>query len=145
MIWVVIADSNHCCIYSYQRTPALLNLVKEMVHPEIRQKTSEFLTSDKPGHYKAKDGAHGAFMPPTDPKEVAMNKFAKEISEFLDSSRKKQSYDKIIFIAAPRVNGLIYNQLNQNVTHLITNNINKDYMHMSDNELLAYLRENVLL
>lgn len=143
MIWIVASDSNHCRIYSYQRKPLQLKLVKDIVHSEYRLKKSEFLTSDKSGNFQPKNTIGSAYSPRTDPKEVEYIKFSREIASTLDEGRKNQSYKSIILIAPPRMNGLILHQLNKNVEALITHNLKKDYVHMTDQELLKYLRENI--
>jgi len=143
MIWVLTSDGNHCRIYSYQRKPADLKLVNEIVHPELRLKASEYLTDDRSGHYQARDMARGTYSPHTDPKEIRLIEFAHEISEYLDQSRKKNLYEKIIMIASPHINGLISQHLNKNVEQLITHNIKKDYMHTTEADLLKFLHENI--
>lgn len=143
MIWVIVADSNHCRIYSYHRKPLHLKLIKEIAHDEIKHKKSEYLTSDRPGHYQTKDTARGAYSPHTDPKEIELIKFAREISRFTNQSRIKRKYNKLIMIAEPHMSGVILQQLDKNVESLIIKNIKKDYMHITDKDLLTYLQHEI--
>jgi len=143
MIWIVVGDSNHCRVYSYQKKPVSLFLLKEIIHDEFRLKKGDFLTTDRPGHYKTKDSGGGAYSPHTDPKEVEFIHFSKEIAEFLDQGRKKNFYNQLIIIAPPHINGLLLQHLNKNVKKLLKNTIKKDYLHTTDQELLTYLYENI--
>lgn len=143
MIWIVASDSNHCRIYSYQRNPLQLKLVKEIAHEEFRLKKSEFLTSDKSGNYQPKNAMGSAYSPRTDPKEIEFIKFSRDIAHKLDQGRNNQLYKNIILIAPPHMNGLILHQLDKNVEKLITHNLKKDYVHKTDQELLKYLQENI--
>ena len=143
MIWVIATDSNHCRIYSYEKKPATLKLINEISHTELRLKKSEFLTSDRPGHYQATNLGRGSYSPPTDPKEVEIIKFSREVAEALNDGRKKQLYKKFILISPAHMNGLILQHIDKNTENLLAKNIKKDYVHTSDKDLLKYLQENI--
>jgi protein required for attachment to host cells len=142
MIWVVTTNAVLCKIYHYQKSPAKLLLLHELSHPENRLRKEEFLTSDKPGHYKSSSSNRGAFSPRTDPKAVENNNFAREIARLLDHGRTDHAYDKLIVIGSPHMNGLLFQQLNKHVQELVTNEISKDLMRYSDRELLEFLKSN---
>ena len=139
-IWVISTDSNHCRIYSYQRAAHALTLVKEIEHPELRLKKSESLTTDRPGHYQGNDSARGAYSPHTDPKEVKVIEFAREIAEFANEGRNKHLYDQLIIVSPPHMDGLLLKQLDENVAKLITHTIKKDVVHGTDQELIALIQ-----
>ena len=140
MIWVVIANSNDSRIYHYDKNHSHLTLIKEINHPELKLKTSEIFTSDRPGKYKSNNSAHGAYSPHMDPKEVEIDKFSREIALELNKGRNAHAYDKLILITPPHMNGLIYKHLNQHVKNLVINNIQKDLQHFNDHELLNFLK-----
>jgi protein required for attachment to host cells len=142
MIWVVITNAVTCKIYHYQKSPAKLLLIHELNHPENRLRKEEFLTSDKPGHYKSSTSNRGAFSPRTDPKAVEYDNFAREIARLLDHGRTDHSYDKLIVIGTPQMNGLLFKHLNKNVQDLVTNEISKDLMKFTERELLEFLKSN---
>jgi protein required for attachment to host cells len=142
MIWVVNSNTNLCRIYNYHKAPAQLTLFKELHHPEARAKNSDYLTSDKPGKYIGHDTAHGAYAPHTDPKAVEIEKFSREIASELEHARKVKSFEKLIIITPSHMSGLLLNQLDKHVKELVTHKIHKDLLHLSDKELLDYLKEN---
>jgi protein required for attachment to host cells len=141
MIWVVNSDTTTCQIYQYEKKPPKLTLWKEIKHPEMRLKKSDYLTSDKPGRYKVRDlGSGGSFSQRTDPKEVEIDNFAREIARELNHHRAINDYEKLIIIMPPHLNGLFFRHLDKNVKNMISNNIHKDYQHLTQQELLNLLQ-----
>lgn len=141
MIWIATANTNTCRIYSYDKNHSKLSLLKEITHPEMRLKTSDFLTTDRPGHYQASGSARGAYSPHMDAKEVEIDNFSREITEELDKGRKANLYEKLILISAPHMHGLINQHLNKHVKALVINNIEKDLLHLSEHELVEFLQK----
>lgn len=140
MIWVVAANAVACRIFQYNKHPEKLTMIKEIDHPENRLKKEEFLTSDKPGHYKSSTTHHGAYSPRTDPKDVEIDSFARQIAKELDHGRKTDAFKKLIIITTPHMDGLISQHLNKHVKEAIRNNIQKDPQHINENEILKLLR-----
>ncbi len=140
MIWVIVANSNDCRIYNYNKRKDNLTLLKELSHPENRLKTGDFLTTDKPGHYQANATARGAYSPHMDPKEVEIDRFSREIADQLDKGRKTNAYEKLIIITEPHMNGLLFQHLNKHVQELVINNIQKDLQKLSDDKLRDFLQ-----
>ncbi len=143
MICVINTNSNTCRIYHYQKHPAQLTLLKEIIHPESKLKKSDYLTSDKPGQYRTDvTSGGGAYSQRTDPKEVEIDAFSREIAKEIDLGRTKNTFEKLILIAPPHMTGCLFQHLNKHAKELIINNIQKDLQHLKDHELLNYLKEN---
>lgn len=136
--WVVVLNSNICRIFKYSKKHRQLELVKELNHPENKLRDID-LTSDKPGHYKSNSSAHGSYSQPTDPKEIKIDNFIREVASVLEHDRNIQAYDKLIIIAADHVNGLLHKHINKHVEKLISKNLEKDLIHQSDHDLLNTL------
>lgn len=136
--WFVIADTNICKIYSHDTKLHQLHLCKEIEHPENKLKNVD-LVSDGPGSYQAMH-ARGAYAPPSDPKEVKIDTFAREIAEALNADRNNQLYNKLVIIALPHMNGLICKHLNKHVKDLVAHNIEKDLLHLQDHELVHFIQ-----
>jgi len=140
MIWVINASTNSCQIYNYEKSPARLTLIKALQDPTTRLKKGDFFTSDKPGHYRGDTaGKGGAFSQQTDPKEVEIDSFSREIAKELNQGRNNHLYQNLIIIASPHMFGLLQHHLDKHVKELIINNIQKDLQHLNDRELLEYL------
>jgi protein required for attachment to host cells len=141
MICVIVANANVCKIYHYSKHPLSLTLLKEINHPENRLKNRE-LTSDKPGHYKGGESARGAYAPHMEAKEVEIDNFSRQIAKELNQGRNENEFGQFIIIAPPHMSGLLFKHINKHVKDLITNNIKKDLLHLSDRELLGFLQMN---
>lgn len=138
--WIVTTNSNTCKLYNYIKNPEQLTLVKEINHPENKLRDMD-LTSDKPGHYKSRGDAHGAFSQPSDPKEIKIDEFSREIAKTLDHGRNTHAYKKLIVIAPPHMNGLLLGHMNKHVTDLVIDNIKKDMLQCTSGELLDFLHQ----
>ncbi len=139
--WVINTNSNTCRIYQYHR-PDQLTLLKELSHPENKLRDID-LTSDKPGHYKTGSTTHGAYAQASDPKEIKIDEFSREIAKELDHGRNTQAYKKLIIIAPPHMNGLLNQHINKHVKELVVHVFEKDLIKLPDRELLAYLQANI--
>jgi protein required for attachment to host cells len=140
MFWIVNCNTSICRIYAYNK-PDHMTLLKEINHPENKLKNSD-LVSDRPGHYQSGTVARGAYSPDTDPKQVKIIDFLKEVAKELDHGRNDQAYNNLIIIAAPQTSGLLTQQLNKHVNNLISNHIHKDMIHLTEQELLHFIKEN---
>lgn len=140
MHWIVNCNTSTCRIYEYKK-PEHFMLIKEIDHPENKLKNSE-LSSDKPGRYQTSSSTRGAYSPDTDPKLVKITEFLKEVAKELDHGRNKQAYRNLVIIASPQTSGLLTQQLNKHVNDLISNHIHKDMIHLTDHELLRFVKEN---
>lgn len=139
MVWVAVTNSSSCTIYQYDKKSKKLNIINELVHPASRLKGSD-LVSDKPGHYGTSGLARGAYSSHVAPKEHEIENFSKEISQILNEGRKTNEYEKLIVVASPHMNGLVYEQLDKQ-TQESTDTINKDYTHLKPNEIFDKLKE----
>ena len=140
MICVVVANTNNCRIYNYDKGQSQLALVKEISHPENREKASANLTSERPGHYQKGESSRGAYSPHMNPKEVEIDNFAREIAQALDHGRNENSFKNLIVITAPHMNGLLHQHMNKHVKEMVINNIQKDIQHMNEGELAEFLK-----
>lgn len=137
MIWVTTIDSTTCRIYEFKNHKHI-SLIREIIHPENKLRDIE-LTSDRPGRYKSSNSSHGAYSQPTDPKEILIDNFSKEVAHELDAGRTKNCYERLIIIAPPHMNGLLSKNINKHVNQLISHRINKDVMHLTEHELLNFI------
>lgn len=137
MQWVIVANTNSCKIYSYEKHKKKLTLVEEIISSLSKAKTSEIAT-DRPGHYKTQLATRGTYAPRTDPKEVEIEKFAHEIAENLNAARKKQQFNNLVIISSPHMMGLINKSLDD-LAKAKSVEITKDYTKFDEGELLANL------
>ena len=136
--WVLITNSNTCKFYDYCKKSQQLKLLKEIKHPENLLKDID-LTSDKPGRYRANDAGHGAFSQPTDPKEIKIDDFAREIAKVIDHDRNINAFAELIVISPPHMKGLLSHHFNKHVKEMITHNIEKEVLQLTEHELVVFL------
>lgn len=141
MIWIIIANSNQCRFYAFDKKQAEATLIKEISHPENKAKKGDYLTSDRPGHFATDASAHGAFSPHTDPKDIAVDDYAREIAHDLNRGRNAQAYKNLVIITPAHMSGLLNKHLDKHVKELVSLEIHKDVMQLSHSELVEYLRE----
>ncbi|HAT8564401.1 TPA: host attachment protein [Legionella pneumophila] len=142
MKWIMIANSNECRIYDYQKKLNQLTFIKEINHPENKLKSKD-LGTDSPGHYNTSTSARGAFSQPTELNEINFENFARELAECLDEERMNHDFDELVVIMPAHMEGLFLRHLNKNVKILITKTLQKNMMHCSEPELLEYLQEHL--
>jgi protein required for attachment to host cells len=140
MIWIVNLNSNLCTIYHYKKATAQVSLIKKIQHPELREKSGDSLTSDKPGHFQARDMAHGTYAPRTDPKQAAVDSFAREVANELNHGRNTNQYEHLILIAPAHMSGVLLQHTDKHVKEMIRNHIHKDILFKSDAEVLDFVK-----
>ncbi|KTD59569.1 hypothetical protein Lsan_2160 [Legionella santicrucis] len=131
--WIITADTTSCRIYASKAKPHDLTLVKEMVHPQGKLKDID-LTSSKAGRTE-----QGTYTQQSDPKEIEIDSFARTIADELDDGRNIHAYEKLIVVAPPHMNGLLFHHTNKHVNNLVSHNIKSDVMHFSKQELSDFL------
>lgn len=144
MTWLITANTNSCRIFQYDKKSKSLTLVKELIHNESRLKGID-LESDKPGHYLTTSSAHGTFQPHKEPKEIEVDHFAQNIAKELDQGRRTNQYEKLILAIPPHMHGLLNQHLESHVKNCINLNINKDYTHLTEKEILEAMKKNEAL
>lgn len=134
--WVMVANASQAKLFANHGPKKGLQLVKELAHPESREKTSN-LVSDRSGS-NAGTG-HGAFVQATDPKHHEAERFALEVSRELDDGRVKNAYDRLILVASAPFMGLVNSRMPDPVRSKVSQSIDKDYTRLSVKELTGHL------
>jgi protein required for attachment to host cells len=141
MIWVIAANAVTCRIFHYGKNGGELTLIKQISHPENRLKMQDYLTSDRPGHFKSGADSRGSFQPRTAPKDVELNNFAREIGREIMRGRKAEAFNKLIVIATPQMGGLIFSHVDKLTEAMVMNYIHKDPQHFTESDILTYLKK----
>lgn len=111
-----------------------------LAHVEGRLREMDEL-SDRQGGIA---GGHGegdhTFEAPTDFKQHEAEVFAGQIADKLDQGRVNHAYDKLILVAPPAFLGALRKALNNHVSDLVINSLNKNLVI----EDAAVIREHIL-
>lgn len=138
--WIMVANASHAKLFSNEGPKKGLTLVKELLHPESREKASE-LVSDRIGNF----AGSGSYAQPTEPKEVEAERFASEIAQELEHGRVNNAYEKLILVTSSHFMGLLNGRMSQQVRKKISESINKDYTNLPIKELTGHLENIVFL
>lgn len=138
--WIMVANASHAKLFSNKGPNKGLELIKELEHPESREKAAE-LVSDRIGNY----AGSGSYAQPTDPREHEAERFALQIAQELEQGRVNNAYEKLVVVTSAHFMGLLNNRISQQVKNRISESINKDYTHLPVKELSGHLANHVFL
>ena len=138
--WVVVADSSRGKIYVQDKHGSELQEMVDMVHPGARLHGTE-LTSDRSGRHSGAfgQGSH-MFDVRTEAKDHEAESFAKEIAERLETGRTSGQFQKLVLMAPPAFLGILREQLGGEVRKLVVEEIAKDLVTHSIDEVRDKLR-----
>ncbi|HAG76966.1 MAG TPA: host attachment protein, partial [Thauera sp.] len=89
--WILVANASLAKLYANLGPNKGLTLVKELIHPESRQKNAELVT-DRSGAMAANGSGGGSMQPQTLPKQHEAKVFAQEIAQELYQGRAKNAF-----------------------------------------------------
>ncbi len=138
----MVANASQAKLFTNDGPKRGLKLIKEFLHPESREKTSN-LVSDRSGAYGG--AGHGAVGQPADPKHHEAERFAQEVSKELEVGRLKNAYDRLILVASAPFMGLVNNHLPGQVRSKLSQSIDKDYTRLPVKDLAGHLEGYVFL
>ncbi len=140
--WIMVANASQAKFFVNHGPNKGLQFIKEMAHPESREKTSN-LVSDRSG---SRTGTgHGVFLQATDPKHHEAERFAQEVSRELDVGRVRNAYDRLILVASAPFMGLVNSHLPEPVRNKVSEIIDKDYTRLPVRELASHLENYICL
>lgn len=132
--WIVVANASQAKLYENQGPKKGLQLVKEMDHPESREKAAN-LVSDRIGNFQGS----GSYAQPTDPKHHEMDRFASEIASELETGRVKNAFSRLVLVSSAPFIGRVKQHLTEHVKGKISDMIEKDYTKLPVKDLSGHL------
>ena len=142
--WILVANASLAKLYANLGPNKGLTLVKELIHPESRQKNGE-LVSDRSGAMGAVGSGGGSMQPQTLPKQHEAKVFAQEIAQALYQGRTSNAFKRAILVAPPAFMGLLNAVIDGPTAQLITDRFGKDYTKTPENELGDRLGSTIFL
>lgn len=141
-MWVVVADGARARIFEGDpKVGALAQVMPELVG-RGREKGSDLL-ADRPG--RSVDSSHvgdrHAMEPPTDPKEVEKQRFARELASTLETASNEGRFARLMLVAPPKMLGELRDVLPEKVKEKIVKEVDKDLTWVSVHELPGHLRD----
>lgn len=142
--WILVANASQARLYANNGPKKGLQLLKELQHPESREKGSD-LVSDRPGHMQSAGNGHGARQPRTDPKTNEARHFALQLARELNHARASGQFGRLILVAPPAFMGLLNEKLDGPTASLVSDRFEKDYTKAGEKELAAHLESCIYL
>lgn len=138
--WILIANGSTARLFATDKRHREYHLLEQFLHPTSRQK-EDAITSDHSSHRETRttglagDRVYGSFPEPTDPKDFEIDRFARDLAEYLERKRTDHSYEELVLVAPPKFRGLLNQHLDKNVVRMISQNIDKDYTSVPEHQL----------
>lgn len=136
--WILVANASQAKLYANTGPKKGLKLLKELKHPESREKASD-LVSDRPGQLHSPGSGHRASQPKTDPKTNEARHFAQELARELNHGRASGQVERLILVAPPAFMGLINEKLDGPSASIVSDRFEKDYTRAGEKELSGHL------
>jgi protein required for attachment to host cells len=124
--WILVANASLAKLYANLGPNKGLTLVKELIHPESRQKNSDLVT-DRAGAMASVGNGSGSRQAQTLPKTHEAKVFAQEIAQELYHGRATNAFGRAIVFAPPAFMGMLNSVLDNPTAQLITDRFEKDY------------------
>ncbi|MGQ3888077.1 host attachment protein [Legionella sp. CNM-1927-20] len=140
MKWIILANTNQCRIYYYDKKSDI-RLYKEISHPENKLKNQD-LDADKPGRYFIDGGSgRGAFEEKNSSIEYNIDRFAHEIAQELEQADNHNQYEAVKLVMPAQLYGLVHQYLSNKIQNKVKQVIQKNIMNLPEHELADYLKK----
>ena len=142
--WILVANASLAKLYANLGPKTGLKLIKELAHPESRQKNAD-LVSDRPGSQGSNGSGGGTMRPQTEPKQHEAQVFAQEIAQTLYQGRATNAFKHAILVAPPAFMGLLNHVIDAPTAQLVSARFEKDYTRTPEPELGERIGSAILL
>lgn len=116
--WIVVANAFQAQIFERAKPKDPLQLLESYVHPESRLKSAE-LTDDQPGSTMTQGGGHTAYQPAVELKDKEVERFARQIADYVQQGAHADRCGSIVLFAAPAMLGAIRGLLDAPTAKLV--------------------------
>lgn len=139
--WVLIADGHRARVL--QNDGPGKGFFLPLKHECIGVNTpTRDMVSDRQGRsFDSKGQGRHAMEPQTDPHRYEKLRFAKQVSEELDSYQKKSAFDRLVIVAAPQTLGDLRNELSAALKAVILAEVPKDLTKTPLQEISVHLAD----
>ena len=138
-IWILVVNQAEAQIYSANRLPGDLTLVRTLLHAEGVVHARD-LTSDAPGRVHDRMGsARHSMEPDTGVKEEERRRFVKKTVDWLKAAHLKGEFDQLVLLAAPAVLGVIRKVVAGDLAKAVIKEISKDVIGHEVDKIQAQL------
>jgi protein required for attachment to host cells len=136
--WIIVANSAFARVFETSNNKEL-HEIQHLSHPESRLKVSELVSERQGRGHESVGTRRSAMAAPTSPKEVEFATFAKDLLEYLETSRKEGKFSKIYIAAGPHFLGLLREKIPGNLSNILAGEIDKDLTQFEGKQIRSHL------
>ncbi len=125
--WVVVANASRAQVFAADILFATLESVEDRIHPSSRMRDQELVSSAPGRSYASPGGQPTALDRHTDPHEVEVERFAREVADLLDHGRKTDRYERLVLVAPPKFLGLLRDAIDADTARAVVGSIARDW------------------
>lgn len=125
--WVLVADAGRARLLAAPAGTSRFEPLAEHPHPAGRQ-PDQAAERDRAGRLRAQGDPHQghAAEPREDAQALANERFARELTEELETARRAQRYDRLYVVAPPRMLGTLRRFYGAQTQRALREEINRD-------------------
>ncbi len=140
--WVLVADTSRARIFEADKPRGPLSEVETLVHTESRLHEQDLTSDRRPGRNSGGNGGSGHSMGhEEDPKRQEGIRFAKHVSQYLDSAHNERRFERLYVVAAPSFLGDLRHNIGKPVAGAINGEIPKNVTRLSAGDIRQHLPE----
>jgi len=136
--WILVTDATRARLFSSELPEDKWAILQEFEHPQGRQPSSEIRPSSAPGRMQqgtSAGGRHTAFEPRTSPRMASDERFAEELSAFLEHACSARDFDKLVVVAEPHWAGILQAALGRQTAKHVQTVVHKDLVACDSTEI----------
>lgn len=144
--WILVSDASRANLYSAELREDDWSLVKAFEHPEGREMSREIEATSPPGRGqqgRAQGGRRTSLEPRTWPKEVEVQRFAQQLTAYLEEAIARRSFDYLVLVAPPHFLGTLKGALGRQAAKHVRATIDKDLSTLDATDLCQRLADTV--
>ena len=139
--WVVAADASRAQVFAANLLFESFETVEDRVHTKSRAKDQDLVAS-APGHTQSSSGSHqSALDRHTEPHEVEVAAFARELGALLNEGRKAGHFERLVLVAPPRFLGHLRQHIDAETTRAVVGSVSHDWTRLDGPAIAARVRE----
>lgn len=142
--WTAVLDSKQAHFYSKGPEAKLGELNHTLTARPIR--------TDQPSgrgnlgrSFDRVGGGRHAIEPHTSDRTQQRQGFMHEVADYLHHAKEKGEYDRLVLVAPPKVLGILRKELSKPVRDVLALEVDKDFMHLTPQQIQAQLEQVVYI
>lgn len=139
--WILVADGTQARVYGNDgQGRGIYPATTQDFKIDLPSKVGD-IVSDQEGRAANPGGSrHHSIGPRTDPRRHEEAEFLRNVAAFLEQAALAKTYNRLVLVAAPKALGDLRATLAPHAAALITTELDKDLVHLSQQDLEKHLR-----